>query len=291
MARASISYESCTSGEESVKIKFKFKIKDGYKTNQSDGIRLYYSTDGTCPTKDNNYVSIALTDENTEYVPGDGTYVRYIFYKPVPNVSEYNIQLRMKISNSDGSYQSKYASYKAPSGGTIIKFVAPTINQPLFMIPIYAKTTDPDEEDKIWTISEWKDYTSKIELPSYDVNYEDITEDWEDANYYTHRIIPRRKVVGKFNLWFSNLEEYNTFMYLIQKSKERNGNGRAYVELNVQINDDINEDSYNGTDISTAKCTLLHGYFFLKIDSNPWNAPVFGHYDKYQAIGISIQEA
>lgn len=292
MAKASIEIKDITPAVSSCTIKFLFKIKAGYQTADYDGIRLYYSTTGS-PTKENDYLPITISQlPEVKPVSGVGIYCTYTFNNPTGANTIY-IQLRMKITSTDGSYESKYASYK--SNMVPITFRQAGLVQPLFCIcRYYNKHTeigDDDVEYEVWD-KMFVDYTQYVELPSYDVNYEDVNEDWEDANYFTHRIRVRSKITGKLDLRFSDLAKYNEFIYLLKKSKENNGHGTAYVELQLQVNDDL--DLYSSEisgDVSNMRCTFATGLFFVKMDSNPWVAPVFGHYDKYQAISLSITEA
>ena len=300
MAKASINIKSATPGANYNVIKFVFKVKAGYTIHSDTSIRLYYTpTEGATPTQYSSNITLDLTSNNLismEYNSSDGYLVTYKINKSdINNYSLINAQLRMKIYgySSDGTpYESKYASYKSITFPIEFKEYSPY--QPLFKIAIYYnyhQVVDEDGTYYVWD-KDWADFTGCIELPSYDVNYEDVNEDWEDANYFTHRIKVRSKITGKLDLRFSNIETYNQFLYLLKKSKERNGHGTAYVELMLQINDDIDEYSCATIgDINDMRCTLATGLFFVKMDSNPWVAPVFGHYDKYQAVSLSINEA
>lgn len=284
---------------------YHIKLSDSYGTYSahSGSVRLYYSTTSTV-TKDSDYTTMQMDlTTNTTYVSGRG-YVSVIEWPLPAQNTTYYVQLRMRLYENDDNDPWRYtvgyyASYRAPESPSAINGTEPTpshdpdkANQPLFMVAEYTdKQTIIDEGGVIhdqWH-KEFKDFTQYVELPSYDVNYEDINEDWDDANYVTHRIRVRSKITGKLDLRFSDLRSYNYFMTLLKQSKERNGKGTAYVELQVQINDD--PDEYTNSDLSKQRCTFKEGYFFVKLDSNPWVAPVFGHYDKYQAISLSITEA
>lgn len=291
MAKASIEIKDITPYPSYCYIRFVFKVKAGYKLKDDESIRIYYSTTGS-PTKNDDYVSITISQDCViENVPGVGTVCRYTFFNRTYSNTNY-IQMRMKIWNDSETWESYYASYKSEM--VPITFRPAGLSQQLFYICEYYNLHDEVGDDDItypvWD-KRWIDFTDCIELPSYDVNYEDTNEDWEDANYFTHRIRVRSKVVGKLDLRFSDIARYNQFLYLLKKSKERNGHGTAYVELMLQINDDIDEYSSDQAVISEMRCTMGTGLFFVKMDSNPWVAPVFGHYDKYQAISLSINEA
>lgn len=291
MAKAKVSIKSITPYPSYCYIRFSIKIKAGYKT-KDDSLRFYYSTTGS-PTKDSDFVTIDFDHDlsDKEVAPGGEVYATYLCFNRTYSDTIY-VQFRMQIWSDDESWSSHYCTYK--SDMVQIKFKPAGMTQPLFHICEYYNKHDEEGDDgktyPVWD-KRWIDFTDCIELPSYDVNYEDTNEDWEDANYFIHRIKVRSKITGKLDLRFSDLARYNQFLYLIKKSKERNGHGTAYVELMLQVNDDIDEYSSDQAIISEMRCTMGTGLFFIKMDSNPWVAPVFGHYDKYQAISLSINEA
>lgn len=291
MAKASITIRDITPYPSYCIIRFIVKVKAGYKLKDDESIRLYYSETGS-PTKDDNHTDIQIsTDCTVENIPGQGSVFVYTWFNRTYSETVY-VQLRMKIWSDNETWSSYYASYKSDMKPITFKQSGPS--QQLFYICEYynkhTETGDDNVEYEVWD-KRWIDFTDCIELPSYDVNYEDTNEDWEDANYFTHRIRVRSKITGKLDLRFSDIARYNQFLYLLKKSKERNGHGTAYVELQLQINDDIDEFSNDQGIVSEMRCTLATGLFFVKLDSNPWVAPVFGHYDKYQAISLSINEA
>jgi len=328
MAKASISLEDAyMKNATTAVIKFVCNCKAGYaiklndtygETAQDSGsVRLYYSTTKTV-TKDNNFTTMQMYNtnnpglgivRNTFYIPGVGYRCTIEWELPNPN-AVYYIQLRMLIYRSNdetvddpwgpGAEVGHYASHKSPAYPSSIRGLDPEepeyhdygrTNQPLFMLCTYNNkhtVVDEDGEHEEWEPT-WKDFTQNVELPSYDVNNEDVNEDWEDANYFTHRVRVRGKASGKLNLIFADLKSYNEFMLLLKRNKERNGVGTAYVQLQLQINDDI--DDLSNDDVSLMRCSVKQGYFFVKIENNPWVAPVFGHFDKYQSIGLDIQEA
>ena len=297
MAKANIVIDSITPGTTTAVIKFTFSVKAGYKIKTQDGIRLYYDTTGY-PHGGNNsspFVTIPITTNNSTYVAGEGTHVEYTLTNPAIGSTSIWVQLRMQIWTEDESWHSYYASYRDPQdSGEEITFRLAAHENELFMVANYTNPVEYDDEDGHHTVfyKTWVDFTACIEVPSYDVNYQDINEDWDDANYVTHRVRVRQRINGKFNMRFITWQAYNGFIYLLKNSKKYNGRGSAYVELRLQINDDLDENTVsNPTDFEHMKPTFITGHFFLKMDSNPWAIPVFGHFDKYQSISVTIQEA
>ena len=133
------------------------------------------------------------------------------------------------------------------------------------------------------------DFTDCITLPSYEVNREDVTETWDDANYDQHVIVPTRKIKGKFSMLFPSMARYNEFINLIYQAKMLNvWSPGACVELRVQVNNELKYESV----IDVANAQPLHeiGNFTIKIDNNPWVKPVFGHFDKYSPLNVTIEQ-
>ena len=312
MAKATIRLVSITPKDlNTVIIRFTFSYKSGYIVKYNDdwflpapnsgSVRLYYGPTYNV-TNESNYTTVQM------YTSTEGGHTKNCVYSPTglytctfewtkpQELSSYQkiyVQLRMQLYDVGGQPYKHYCTYKSPKNNpSPVEFVIPGPTQPLFQVAAYSNPHEITEEDGITHIAyekEWVDFTNNVTLPSYDINYEDVNEDWEDANYFTHRIRVRSKITGKLDLLFSDLARYNQFIHLIKKSKECNGNGTAYVELKLQINDDLDERT--GTELNSMRCTFEEGLFFVKMDSNPWVAPVFGHYDKYQAISLSINEA
>ena len=75
----------------------------------------------------------------------------------------------------------------------------------------------------------------------------------------------------------------------MDRSKELNGDGNAYVDLEVHLNNVL--DVKKNVDLNTTQCINYKGKFFIKIDNNAWVQPIYGHYDKYSPLSVTIQEA
>ena len=74
-------------------------------------------------------------------------------------------------------------------------------------------------------------------------------------------------------------------------------NGNGYTQLKVHVNNDIDiyeEDLFNSDsqlDLGNRPCVSHIGNFFVKMENNPFNNPVFGFYDKYEPLRLEIEEA
>ena len=312
MAKGKIVLDSVTTKTQTAIIKFHYDYKPGYivptsfTTPGDIPIRLYYSTrksfgKATTIKSTFNYTEIALQNNPdivyNGYVSGEGYYWTYTWTKPVQDKTKYWIQLRMQLYVlGDGLLNYKkyksFTTYRNPKIAEDYEFDEPRPNQPLFEVLSYTNPHPEDEEDPSSDIiydTEWLDFTDLISLPTYDVNYEDVTESWDDANYVSHVTRVRKRVTGKFSLWFSDLARYNLLMVTLKNNRERNGEGDAYVRLRLQVNNEIDEESTY--EAATNRPVRESGIFTIKMDSNPWTAPIYGHYDKYQAVSVSVQQA
>lgn len=57
-----------------------------------------------------------------------------------------------------------------------------------------------------------QDYTSHITVPSYKVQSEPITKEWEDATYTKHKDLCRWQIKGNFTIYFDEYSELLTFL-------------------------------------------------------------------------------
>ena len=181
--------------------------------------------------------------------------------------------------------------YHDPPGDTgerkkITMLAAPGYRETKMLFGI-AKYTPASQGSDNYVI-EYEDFTECIKLPSYNVNSDDVNEDWEDANYETHRIVARKKITGKFEMIFPSMQRQKEFFNYIEISKQLNGNGIAYVDLKLQVNNVF--EIRAGETIADAQPLLYEGRFFIKIDNNAWVQPIYGHYDKYSPLSITVTE-
>ena len=203
-----------------------------------------------------------------------------------PN-SKYYTTAWLRLFNSKGAFKTSVRDPEDKNTRYEIETMTYKYVRPLFQVATYEQVVDSNDNE-VYGIN-YADFTDCIKLPSYDVNSEDINEDWEDADYRTHRIVTRRKVNGKFEMIFPTIERQKEFFHLLDISKELNGDGNAYVELEVHLNNVL--DFRTGIDMSDTHCINYKGKFFIKIDNNAWVQPIYGHYDKYSPLSVTIQEA
>ena len=69
------------------------------------------------------------------------------------------------------------------------------------------------------------DLTNFIVVPSYQVNLQDVYEEWDDNNKVHHRDLVALKCKGSFQVKFETLEQFQTFMIVMKDYKKQN---RAY---------------------------------------------------------------
>lgn len=302
MAKGGIQLEYYDTGYNSVdgywiKVIFNFWYNPAYQLT-NDSVRLYYKP--AYQSGDAPYVAITSSNADVWKAPGIqngiAAAVAFLVGSTPPDPSNYYVEYTLKNLTGGTPYKFRPWLFLFKSDGTATKglkspdeapFWAYTLpqteNQPLFEVAEYTIVNNA-----IDYIS-WVDFTDCIKLFSYDVNYEELNEDWDDANYVTHRIRARRRVSGKFEMIFPSMARYKRFLYLLEKSRELNSLGPAYVQLRVQINNAL--DTKSGSTVSDFRCISYTGSFFIKMDNNAWIQPKHGHYGEYSPISVTIQEA
>lgn len=295
MAKAEIKMVGFKSFSDHIEVLVKYKCKAGYKVSTDDGIKIYYSTTGkiesNTPFVKADIGNIFWVAANVKLANGWWTFSLRIPEEsttPLDDNTTYYLQAKFPVLKSNGD---SYKTYKNPKNPTSIRTRLYAENQSLFLIEKYSDPYIDDGETHY--ITEWVDFTKNITFGSYNINYEDVEEDWEDADYVTHRIVPRSKVTGSLNLLFTDRYDYNNFIRLIRQNRVVNGNG--YVRLRLQINDDLDDFEefvdYTEDQLRRKKALIYDGSFFLKFEENPWAVPMFGHYDQYEPIRVEITEA
>lgn len=278
----------------------RFKYKAGYKINVGSSLRIYYSTtntmDSNTPYQQYNLLSDGAYDPAVKsYEVKDGWTVvvcQLPYGSQLSDNTTYWLRARLQLYKSNGD---AYKKYRAPKNPTPVTTSDGSKVRKLFQIAEYRNPYTDDDGEVVYQQS-WVDFTQYIPAPSYDVNLEDIDEDWTDANYVTHRIVPRTKIKGSLELLFTEKEQYNRFLKLLKMNKLVNGAG--YTQLKVQVNDDIdiysNEIFIKGDatlDLANRPCKTYIGMFFIKMENNPFAVPLFGHYDQYEPLRLEIEEA
>lgn len=86
-----------------------------------------------------------------------------------------------------------------------------------------------------------KDYTPFIQMGTYKVNHQDVTEEWTDGNYVIHRPVVRERLSGTFTIWFDDPEEYYEFLRTAKRLKTTGG----YTPVVLFSNNHLNENEVN----------------------------------------------
>lgn len=293
MAKAEITITSIDPRATYFNVTFKYKYKSGYLIRDTS-IRIYYSDaytiDSNTPytvvdVRNRSSNIISMKKENgynfvTCRVPEDGV--------TLDQDTTYWLRARLTLYADDGEKGTFYKRYRGPKSPVPETTGLMTQDQPLFCIAKYSHPHEGESGETEYEV-EWIDFTKHITAPTYDVNYEDVNEDWVNADYVTQRIVPRTKITGSLEMKFFDKTDYMTFLALIKQN--RNVNGKGYIELRVQVNNDIDEYSTEGSDLGTRRCVRHIGKFFMKMENNPWNVPLFGHLDKYEALRLELEEA
>lgn len=79
------------------------------------------------------------------------------------------------------------------------------------------------------------DLTTLIEVPSYQVNLEDVYEEWTDNNQVTHKDTIARKAKGSFSIRFESPDQYQAFMMYLKNNKKQNASYDCSVYLNNML--------------------------------------------------------
>lgn len=317
MAAGNMAYINISTGYNNtdgyyIKGMLEFRYNSKYYLTKNS-IRVYYTT---TPGQGNaDYIDLVPPDstETGEHIQKadiwqkpyvgnkPGRFLADVINQTVFNldVSNYIVAFTIRNLNPGTTYYTTAWLRLFNSKGTLKKTLRDPIDEdvryevrtdeydqvrPLFRVATY----EAIPSTSLYTI-DYEDFTDCIKLPSYDVNSEDVNEDWEDADYRTHRIIARRKVNGKFEMIFPTIERQKEFFYLLDRSKELNGDGNAYVDLEVHLNNVL--DVKKNVGLNVTQCINYRSKFFIKIDNNTWVQPIYGHYDKYSPLSITIQEA
>lgn len=272
----------------SVVFRFHYKPQTNFTANS---IRLYYTT---TPGQGNaDYVDI--TPENADsWRLSNETKNNYIVRYTLKNLpggagTTYYVRVWLRLFNKSGS-KVKY-SFKSPAEAPIAcstKEYDRTVNMLMIGNPVnMAVPTVPASTTLVYIPT---NFTQLIPAGSYDVLQTDVTEEWTDANYEKHIIVARTKVTGKFNMLFSDKQEYNNFLHLLDKNRAINASGKVYMGVHLNNQLDYPED-WEEIGVGNLRNEIYWSYFYVNISSIPWVEPYYGHYDKYSPISVSIEEA
>lgn len=276
-----------------------YKVKAGFSV-LDNSLRVYYSTTPSI-TSSTPYVAVNNSSGAILSLAMNSNGWRLVRVKIPVDASlsadtTYWLRARLEIYKTNGAVGAaeSYKKYRSPKNPTPVTTADDSKVRKLFQIATYSNPHEGEDGETDYDQT-WTDFTDKVTLGSYDVNYEDTEEDWTDADYVTHRIVPRSKIKGSLELLFSTKYDYNKFLQLIKMNRIVNGNG--YTQLKVHVNNDIDiyeEDLFNSDsqlDLENRPCVSHIGNFFVKMENNPFNNPVFGYYDKYEPLRLEIEEA
>lgn len=113
------------------------------------------------------------------------------------------------------------------------------------------------------------DLTRFITAPDYKVNRVPVTKNWTDANHIVHHRRVRDRIEGSFKVKFWKMEDYETFINLIEDNTVPDG----YISCEVWLNN---------------KLMASQGDFYLEFSPNDF-LPFIGSKD-YDGIEIKITE-
>lgn len=267
----------------SIFLKFKFRYKSQCNFTEHS-IRLYYTTTPGLGVAD--YVDI--TEENADSWILNSSFMSDIYtvtytLKNLPGGAgtTYYVRVWLRLFNKSGT-KVKY-TFKSPAPAPLAcNTLEYDRKQPLLLIGTYEDVNDS-------AIMAWADFTQNITVPSYDVIETDVTEEWTNADYETKKIVTRTKITGKFNMIFSDREEFNRFLDIIRYNREITGCGKVFMQVHVN-NKLFYDDEWQDIGVTNLKNETVSDWFYISITSVPWVEPYYGHYDKYSPITVNIEQ-
>lgn len=115
------------------------------------------------------------------------------------------------------------------------------------------------------------DYTKNILMPSYKVQRQPVTKEWEDATYKKHKDLLRWRLEGSFTLYFDDVSEFQSFM--------TNLNNLRLISLDNYIPATLYDND---------KMEQVTSYFDIKITLSN-NLPYYGT-KKHDGYEVEIEE-
>lgn len=140
------------------------------------------------------------------------------------------------------------------------------------------KIKEPNDENA------WTDVTQFIEVPTYEVNNNPQTEEWEDGGWNKHVVCPNYRIEGSFKVLLYDRSVYNQFIDLVQRNRAAYG---GLVWMKVQVNNELDPNTdYDGVEYMLPE---LYKAFFKMEVSPVWNIPFMG-VKPVDSIEVQIEE-
>lgn len=76
------------------------------------------------------------------------------------------------------------------------------------------------------------DLSGYVDRQKFDMNREDVYEEWTDGNWVNHRVIARTRIHGAVRLGFRDLTDYDAFLGLLSTARTQNGSYSVSVFVN-----------------------------------------------------------
>lgn len=76
------------------------------------------------------------------------------------------------------------------------------------------------------------DLTNYADIQNYNVNQEDVFEEWTDGNYVTHRVVTRTRISGTVKLGFKDATAWTAFQTLLTSQRSIEG----YYPVTLYVN-------------------------------------------------------
>ena len=112
------------------------------------------------------------------------------------------------------------------------------------------------------------DLTPYLDIQNFDINQEEVVQEWVDGSYATHRVFLRKRIQGKVRVGFANETDYNNFLSNMASLKTTTGVYYGSYSVTSFVNNMTSmtvEASYTAyiKFLGTAKWDLINGRQWL----------------------------
>lgn len=104
------------------------------------------------------------------------------------------------------------------------------------------------------------DLTDYADIQNFNINKQDVYQDWTDGNWIAHRDIVRTRIAGSFQLGFKDSADWAAFLTILETEKESAG----YYPVTTYVNNTGASETINAfLDIQVAgKWDLVNSRFW-----------------------------
>lgn len=110
------------------------------------------------------------------------------------------------------------------------------------------------------------DLTDYADIQNFNINKQDVFQEWTDGNWIDHRDIVRTRIAGSFQLGFKDSADWSAFLALLTSQKDEAG----YYPVTTYVNNTGAAETINAfLDIQVAgKWNLVNNRFWQTVTVN-----------------------